>query len=86
VTRNKLRRAARSDAQRAAAAVRMRRCRERRAAGIVRVDFEIFADGAALLVDLGWLDAAARENPAAVRGAFEWFVNAAAAAGIAPGS
>ena len=84
MTRNKLRPPSRGDAQRAAGAMRMRRCRQRKAAGIVRVDFEVLADGAALLVELGWLDAAARQDPAAVRGAFERFVNAAGSAGIVP--
>jgi len=83
VTRNGLHRTAGCQAQRTAAA-RMRRYRERKSAGVVRVDFEVLADGAALLVELGWLVAAARQDPVAVREAFERFVNGAAAAGIVP--
>jgi hypothetical protein len=62
----------------------MRRCRARKTAGIIRLDFEVFPEGAALFAELGWLDPAEQESPAAVRSAFEQFVNAAGAAGISP--
>jgi hypothetical protein len=73
------------DATRRAAAERMRRSRTRRATGGVLVRFELSGEGFAVLVDLGWLGDAARRNAEAVQAAFERFVNAAAAAGLASG-
>jgi hypothetical protein len=57
----------------------MRRCRERRAKGTIRVNFDISADGTAVLADLGWLHPTDRRRRAAVKDALTRFVNAAAA-------
>jgi len=69
-----------SDAQPATAAERMRRCRARRAAGLVRVSFDLTPIGIADLIAAGFLPAAGREDAAAVRKAF---VRAAVASGLA---
>jgi hypothetical protein len=66
------------------AAARMRRYRARCAAGNVIVTFRLFPGGVALLADLGWLSAEDLRKPQAVREAFNKFVNAAAAVGVAP--
>jgi hypothetical protein len=73
-----------SDAQRAAAAERMRRSRARRAAGVVVVPFHLSGGGVALLAELGWLAAAERTDEIAVLQAFARFVNAAAKSGLRP--
>lgn len=64
------------------AATRVRRSRQRRRDGIVLVRFEVHSGGIALLAELGWLDPAETQDPAAVRAAFEAFVNAAGAEGV----
>jgi hypothetical protein len=69
-----------SDAQRATAAERMRRCRARRAAGVVRVAFDLAPAGIAELITAGFLPAASRDDPKAVRTAF---ISAAVAGGLA---
>jgi hypothetical protein len=72
-----------SDAQRRTPAERMRRCRARRAAGLVRVSLDLTAAGIADLITAGFLPAASREDAKAVRKAF---VRAAVAGGLAAGN
>ena len=69
-----------SDARQTTAATRMRRCRERRAAGIVRVSINLTSAGIAQLIEAGFLSAADRDDGKAVR---EAFVRAAVAGGLA---
>jgi hypothetical protein len=69
-----------SDAQRATPAERMRRCRARRSAGVVRVSLDLTPAGIAELVTAGFLSAADRADATAVRKAF---VRAAVAGGLA---
>jgi hypothetical protein len=69
-----------SDAQPATAAERMRRCRTRRAAGLVRVSLDLTPAGIADLITAGFLPAASRNDPKAVR---EAFILAAVAGGLA---
>jgi hypothetical protein len=69
-----------SDAQPATAAERMRRCRARRAAGVVRVSFDLTPIGIADLIAAGFLLAASRNDPKVVR---EAFIRAAVAGGLA---
>jgi hypothetical protein len=69
-----------SDAQRATAAQRMRRCRARRTAGLIRVSVDLTPAGVADLITAGFLPAASREDAKVVRKAF---VRAAVAGGLA---
>ncbi len=71
--------------KRTGAAERMREHRAHRAVGHVLVNFWLSRDGIGLLASLGWLTDADRQDPAAVRRAFEGFVNKAARAGVKPG-
>jgi hypothetical protein len=68
------------DAQPATSAERMRRCRARRAAGIVRVSLDLTPTGIAELITAGSLSAVDRSDAKAVRKAF---VRAAVAGGLA---
>jgi hypothetical protein len=69
-----------SDAQPATVAERMRRCRARRAAGVVRVSFDLAPAGIADLITTGFLPATSRDDPKVVR---EAFIRAAVAGGLA---
>jgi hypothetical protein len=55
------------DAQPATAAERMRHCRPRPAAGIVRVSLDLTPTGIGDLITAGFLPAAGREDAKAVR-------------------
>jgi hypothetical protein len=70
------------DAQPATAAERVRRCRARRAAGLVRASIDLTPAGIAELVTAGFLAAADRADATVVRKAF---VRAAVAGGLAAG-
>jgi hypothetical protein len=54
-------------AQRQRAAARMRLARHRRAIGAVHVHFDVFPEGIAALVDLGWLAADEAGSPESVK-------------------
>ena len=68
----------------AATAARVRRHRERRAAGVRTIKFDLYASGIPLLIDLGWLSEDKRDDGAAIEAAFGAFVAQAADLGVAP--
>jgi hypothetical protein len=75
----------RREAQRQAATARMRRARQRKTAGTMRIDFDAYAFGIDLLADLGWLAVEDRQDRTAVAAAIKRLANAVIAARMRPG-
>jgi len=61
-------------AQRAAAAARVRRSRDRRAAGVIRIEIDLDPSRTGLLVNLGFLASGKERDPNSVQAAFEKFL------------
>ncbi len=65
-------------------AIRMRRYRQRKATGGVRVLFDLDPGGVDLMIELGWVAEADRRNIAAIQSGFSRLVNHAAGIGVRP--